>query len=144
VSLPARKLAVPLVAPTLRRVAPAPHPAAHPRTGVTPVARSRRTPTPLFWALAVLVLTAVVVGIVSVSALLVRSSFRVDALERDIADLKVQQQDLISERAELSSPATIHAWARARGMAMPDEVVTLPIGGAGNAERGGDGGSVDG
>jgi hypothetical protein len=85
-----------------------------------------------------------VVGIVSVSALLVRSSFRVDALERDIADLKVQQQDLISERAELSSPSTIHAWARARGMAMPDEVVTLPIGGAGNAEHGADGGGADG
>jgi cell division protein FtsL len=68
-----------------------------------------------------------VVAVVSVSALLVRASFRMDVLEGRIAELKVAQEDLTRQAAEHSSPSRVSEWARSRGFVMPDGVVILTV-----------------
>jgi cell division protein FtsL len=74
------------------------------------------------------VLAAVlVIGIASLSALFVQSSFSVDDLQTSVGALQQQNADLREEVAQASSPERVMEWARARGMRMPDHVVTLPL-----------------
>ncbi len=68
-----------------------------------------------------MIVTAMVVGVVSLSALIVQASFRLDELKGAMADLGETQQSLTKEVAELSSPPRVMAWARREGMVMPDE-----------------------
>jgi cell division protein FtsL len=68
-----------------------------------------------------------VVGIVSLSALVVQASFRVDALQSQIAQLTDQQRVLHEQVAAESSPARIQDWARQVGMVMPADVVVLRV-----------------
>ena len=83
----------------------------------------------------VVVLAAVlIIGIASLSALFVQSSFSVDDLQSSLGALQQQHDDLREQVAEASSPERVMEWARARGMRMPDQVVTLPLpSGAGGA-----------
>jgi cell division protein FtsL len=71
-----------------------------------------------------------VVGIVSISALLVRASFHVDELRARITEATHVQQDLLQDVAALSSPSRIHRWAREQGFVVPDGVVILSVPGA--------------
>ncbi len=74
-----------------------------------------------------MIVTALVVGIVSISALLVRTSFQEDELRSRLVALADEREGLIREAAGLSSPARVQAWARADGMVIPDQVVTLRV-----------------
>jgi len=74
------------------------------------------------------VLAAVlIIGIASLSALFVQSSFSVDGLQTSLGSLQQQNTDLREQVAQASSPQRVMEWARARGMRMPDQVVTLPL-----------------
>ncbi|HEX3299277.1 MAG TPA: hypothetical protein VHW68_04125 [Actinomycetota bacterium] len=76
----------------------------------------------------VAVLAAVlIIGIASLSALFVQSSFSVDGLQTSLSTLQQQNTDLREQVAQASSPQRVMAWARARGMRMPDHVITLPL-----------------
>jgi hypothetical protein len=68
-----------------------------------------------------------VVGVVSLSVLVVQSSFRADDLRAHIGELGDRQQVLTEEMASLSSPARIASWARRYGMVIPDRVVVLRV-----------------
>lgn len=104
-------------------------PAARPRTSSppSPRRRARRGSTPAFWVVTFLIVTTMVVGIVSVSALLVRSSFHEEELRERIGALRVEQEGLHRDVVDLSSPSRIHAWARAEGMVVPERVITLRV-----------------
>jgi cell division protein FtsL len=114
---------------TPSRARPARTPAARPRTSTAPRRRrrARRGPTPAFWILTAIVVTAMVVGVVSLSVLVVQSSFRADDLRAHIGELGDRQQVLTEEMASLSSPARIASWARRYGMVIPDRVVVLRV-----------------
>jgi cell division protein FtsL len=76
----------------------------------------------------VAVLAAVlIIGIASLSALFVQSSFSVDNLQTSLGTLQQQNTDLREQVAQASSPQRVMEWARARGMRMPDQVITLPL-----------------
>lgn len=71
--------------------------------------------------------TAMVVGVVSLSALVVGSSLRADALRTRITALSDQQGDLRRDVATLSAPSRVMTWARSKGMVMADNVVILRV-----------------
>jgi cell division protein FtsL len=68
-----------------------------------------------------------VIGIASLSALFVQSSFSVDDLQNSLGALQQQHEVLRDEVAQASSPQRVMEWARARGMRTPDHVVILPL-----------------
>jgi cell division protein FtsL len=103
--------------PAARPQVPSP---SHPR-------RRARRGSPAFWVLAASVITTSVVGIVSVSALLVQTSFRVDDTGGRIASLLAERDTLREKAAELSSPSRVRAWAGLQGMVVPDRVVILRV-----------------
>ncbi|MGE5226062.1 MAG: hypothetical protein ACM3OO_04230 [Planctomycetaceae bacterium] len=117
--------------PSTERARPTRTPAARPRTSTPPHPRrrARRGTSPAFWVLTAVVVTAMVVGIVSLSALVVQASFRVDALQSQIARLTDQQRVLHEQVAAESSPARIQEWARTQGLVMPGngDVVVLRV-----------------
>jgi cell division protein FtsL len=114
-------------------------PAAHPEIPIPSHPRRRaRRGSPAFWVLAAGVITASVVGIVSVSALLVQTSFQVDAAAGRISSLLAERDRLREQAAELSSPSRVRVWALAQGMVVPDRVVILRVpatGAAGDPDR---------
>jgi cell division protein FtsL len=75
--------------------------------------------------LATVVLGSMVLGIVSLSALLAQQSFRIDEAERRMEELTTAQLDLVHEQARLSAPGRIAAWARRNGMRLPDDIRSL-------------------
>jgi cell division protein FtsL len=77
--------------------------------------------------LTALIVTALVVGIVSLSALAVQASFRSDDLQVQLGGLVQQQQVLREQVAAASAPSRVMRWARSEGMVMPDRVVILRI-----------------
>lgn len=115
--------------PSTERARPTRTPAARPRTSTPPhpQRRARRGPSPAFWIFTAIVVTAMVVGIVSLSALVVQASFRVDSLQSRIAQLTDQQRVLHEQVAAESSPARIQTWARQEGLVMPGDVVVLRV-----------------
>jgi cell division protein FtsL len=75
--------------------------------------------------LATLVVGPMVLGIVSLNALLAQTSFRIDDAERRIEMLTTEHLDLVHEQATLSAPGRIAAWARRNGMRLPDDIRSL-------------------
>jgi cell division protein FtsL len=88
-------------------------------------APSRRPPA--FWTLTAVLITGLVVGIVSLSALAVQASFGSDDLREQLGGLQQQQQVLREQVAAASAPSRVRRWARGEGMVMPDRVVILRI-----------------
>jgi cell division protein FtsL len=135
VSSPARQLAPSprprpaSPAPSHERARPTRAPAARPLTSSppSPLRRARRGSTLAFWIFTSLVLGAMVVAIVSVSALGVQSGFQIDALRDRIGALSDEREVLTKEVAELSSPGRVQTWARQAGMVTPDNVVVLRV-----------------
>jgi len=84
--------------------------------------------------LTAVIVTALIVGIVSLSALAVQASFRSDDLSEQLAGSMQQQQVLRENVAAASAPSRIMRWARHEGMVMPERVVILrvPTSGAGS------------
>lgn len=98
-----------------------------PRSETAPAtpARHRKKHHVGFAILATVVLGSMVLGIVSLSALLAQQSFRIDEAERRMEELTTAQLDLVHEQARLSAPGRIAAWARRNGMRLPDDIRSL-------------------
>ena len=92
-----------------------------------PHRRARRGSPFAFWVLVAVVAAILVIGIASLSALFVQSSFSVDDLQNSLGTLQQQHDVLREEVAQASSPQRVMEWARARGMRTPDHVVILPL-----------------
>jgi len=127
-STPARRLESPATRPD-RPVRPSRTPEARP-TRATPPHPDRRARggSPFaFWILVAIVSGVLIIGIASLSALLVQTSFQGDDLRTQLGVLQ-QQHELLRERvAAESSPQRIMEWARERGMRMPEHVVILHL-----------------
>jgi cell division protein FtsL len=89
--------------------------------------RTRRGFHPAFWALTAAILTAIVVALVSVSALVVETGFGVDRTEARIAQLLDEGERLRRDVAAMSAPGRIATWAKRSGLVMPEEVVVLQV-----------------
>jgi len=68
-----------------------------------------------------------ILGIASLSALLVQASFQLDDLRGSVASLEQQHEVLREQVAADSSPQRVMQWARERGMQMPDRVVLVRL-----------------
>jgi cell division protein FtsL len=126
VSTAARKLDA---APPATSVRPSRTAAARPPriTPPHPHRRARRGSPFAFWVLVSVVAAILIIGIASLSALFVQSSFSVDDLRSSLGALEQQQEDLREQVASASSPHRVMAWARQRGMVAPSDVVILPL-----------------
>ncbi|MEP6757567.1 MAG: hypothetical protein ABJB55_00060 [Actinomycetota bacterium] len=127
-STAARTLQTPAPVPDTR-VRPTRTPAARPprTTPPHPHRRARRGSPVAFWVLVAVMSGVLVIGIASLSALLVQTSFHVDDLRTNLSSLQEQQATLREQVAAASSPQRIMQWARQRGMQMPEHVVILPL-----------------
>ena len=74
-----------------------------------------------------------VLGIVSLSALLAQNEFKLEALSQRIDGLSQQNGRLAQEAAKLSAPGRVADWAQAHGMRLPDGIQILHVQGSGNA-----------
>jgi cell division protein FtsB len=102
--------------------------AARPPTPSLPSARRRaRRGSTTFWVVSAVIVTVGVVGVVSISALLVRASFAEQALRAELRGLSEAHQGLVREVVTLSAPSRIAAWARGEGMVVADDVVVLRV-----------------
>ena len=127
-SAPARRLEAPGAVPDTR-VRPSRTPAARPprATPSRPHRRARRGSPFAFWVLVALVAGILIIGIASLSALLVQSSFQGDDLQTQLRALQQQHEVLREQVAAESSPQRIMEWARVRGMQIPEHVVILHL-----------------
>jgi cell division protein FtsL len=89
--------------------------------------RARRGSPFAFWILVAVVAGVLILGIASLSALLVQSSFQGDDLRTQLSSLQRQHEVLREQVAAESSPQRIMEWARVRGMQMPERVVILHL-----------------
>lgn len=78
-----------------------------------------------FAIIATIAVAPMLIGIVSLNALLAQTSFRVDEAERRIEELSREHLSLLHEQARLSAPGRIAAWARRNGMRLPDDIRSL-------------------
>ena len=126
-SAPAHKLAVPAF--PIPRARPSRTPAARPPRPSPPQRhrRARRGSPLAFWILVAVVAGVLIIGIASLSALLVQSSFQGDDLRTQLSSLQRQHEVLREQVAAESSPQRIMEWARLRGMQMPERVVILHL-----------------
>jgi len=127
-SVPARKLETPITLPDTR-VRPSRTPAARPPrvTPSRPHRRARRGSPFAFWILVAIVAGVLIIGIASLSALLVQTSFQGDDLRTQLGSLQEQHEVLREQVAAASSPQRIMEWARERGMRMPQDVKILHL-----------------
>jgi cell division protein FtsL len=79
---------------------------------------------------AALVVGAMVLGVVTLQAMVAESSFRMQDLARRGAELRQDQGELRLKVAELSSPGRIAKEARRLGLHLPEDVQTLRVRGA--------------
>ena len=98
-----------------------------PRSAAAPAApapqtRRRRKHHLGFAILATVVVAPMVLGIVSLNALLAQTSFRIDETERRIEELSRENLELVHEQAKLSAPGRIADWASRNGMRLPDDI----------------------
>ena len=131
-SVPARSASSPATTPA-PPVRPSRTTAARPprHTPPHPHGGARRGSPIAFWIMVAVLAAVLIIGIASLSALFVQSSFAVDSLQSSLTTLQQQNTDLREQVAQASSPQRVMEWARARGMRMPDQVVTLPLPAAG-------------
>ena len=127
-SAPARKLEVPASIP-IPRARPSRTPAVRPPRPSPPQRhrRARRGSPLAFWILVAVVAGVLIIGIASLSALLVQSSFQGDDLRTQLSSLQREHEVLREQVAAESSPQRIMEWARVRGMQMPERVVILHL-----------------
>ncbi len=116
-SVPARKLPAPQ--PPARAARPARQPAARPTPSTPPQRRARRGSTPAFWFLAAVVVSALVLIVVGLNAMVVNTTYRTEAIEERVRALEERHEELDVEVARLSSPSRIAEWADVVGMVLP-------------------------
>jgi hypothetical protein len=135
VSLPAREAErweTPAPQPTRRRaVAPARAPATHPPipNPPHPHRRARRGHHPAFWVFTAVVVSAMVVGLVSLNAMRIDAAYETRLVTEQVRLLTDERRTLVNDVARLSSPSRIGAWARTRGLVSPaaGDVVILQV-----------------
>jgi outer membrane murein-binding lipoprotein Lpp len=127
-SVPARTASSPAGTPA-PHVRPSRTTAARPprHTPPHPHGGARRGSPVAFWIMVAVLAAVLIIGIASLSALFVQSSFAVDDLQSSFGTLQQQHDVLREEVAQASSPQRVMEWARARGMRTPDDVVILPL-----------------
>lgn len=130
-SLPAREAdrwATPAPQPIRRAVAPARAPATRP-TPPHPHRRARRGHHPAFWVFTAVVVSAMVVGIVSLNAMRIDAAYATRLVTEQVRLLTDERRTLVNDVARLSSPSRIGTWARARGLVSPaaGDVVILQV-----------------
>ncbi len=142
-SVPARSLPAPSPKPAPRRRPPAAKPApkttAPPRRTTTKKAaeptRRRGWRHPTFLLFAAVVVSAMVMGLVALNALLVQTTYRMQTVRQQVSDLSDQQVHLADAVASLSSPQTVARWARQHGMTTPTDTIVLPVSGVPSARE---------
>jgi hypothetical protein len=72
-----------------------------------------------FLAFASVVVTVLVVGVVTLNALVAQTAFHMRAAEDTLSDLRRTGVQLTDEVARLSSPVVVAAWARHHRMVTP-------------------------
>ncbi len=72
-----------------------------------------------FWLLAAALVSAMVMGLVAVSALSVQTTYHGQVFRQEVSDLSSQQIELTDRVAALSAPERVAARARADGMQVP-------------------------
>jgi Cell division protein FtsL. len=92
-----------------------------------------------FWLFAGAVISALVIGLVTLNALAVQTTYHMQLYQQEVSDLSAQQIQLTNEEASLSAPGRVAEWARANGMVMPGSgnTVVLPVPGVASATSGG-------
>ena len=135
-SLPAREAerwATPAPQPSRRAVAPARAPATRPPipNPPHPHRRARRGHHPAFWVFTAVVVSAMVVGLVSLNAMRVDAAYRTRSVAERVRLLTDERRTLVNDVARLSSPSRIGTWAHARGLVSPSagDVVILQVAG---------------
>jgi cell division protein FtsL len=76
---------------------------------------------------------SLLLGLVSLNALLAQRSFRIDDLRQRVGALTEETAELAREQAALSAPGRIAAWARRHGMRLPDDIRFLHVPSTGSA-----------
>jgi hypothetical protein len=136
-SLPARETepwATPAPQPIRRRaVAPARAPATHPPipNPPHPHRRARRGQYPAFWVFTAVVVSAMVVGLVSLNAMRIDAAYETRLVSERVRLLTDEGRTLVNDVARLSSPSRIGTWAQAEGLVSPaaGDVVILQVAG---------------
>jgi hypothetical protein len=133
-SLPAREAerwAPPTPQPIRRAVAPARAPATRPPipNPPHPHRRARRGHHPAFWVFSAVVVSAMVVGLVSLNAMRVDAAYRTRSVAERVRLLTDESRTLVNDVARLSSPSRIGTWARIEGLVnpAPGDVVILQV-----------------
>jgi hypothetical protein len=134
-SLPAREAErweKPAPQPNHRRaVAPARAPATRPPipNPPHPHLRARRGHHPAFWVFTAVVVSAMVVGLVSLNAMRIDAAYETRLVTEQVRLLTDERRTLVNDVARLSSPSRIGAWAQARGLVSPaaGDVVILQV-----------------
>ena len=92
-----------------------------------------------FWLFAGTLVSLLVLGIVTLNALAVQTTYHMQLYQQIVTDLSGQQVQLTNQQASLSAPGRVAAWARGNGMVMPStgNTVVLPVPGIGGAVGGG-------
>ena len=130
-SQPARQLPAPREPrrpPTPSRVAPpARTPAARPTPSTPPRVRARRGSHPAFWLFSAILVAGLVLGVVALNALVVNTTYRLEAVEQRQRAAAESGAALEVQVAHQSSPSRISRWAGAHGMVLPDSDAVVPL-----------------
>jgi hypothetical protein len=134
-SLPARETerwATPVPQPIQRRaVDPARAPATRPPipNPPHPHRRARRGHHPAFWVFTAVVVSAMVVGLVSLNAMRIDAAYETRLVSERVRLLTDERRTLVNDVARLSSPLRIGSWAHGEGLVSPaaGDVVILQV-----------------
>lgn len=130
-SQPARQLPAqrePRRSPTPSRVAPpARTPATRPTLSTPPRVRARRGSHPAFWLFSAILVAGLVLGVVALNALVVNTTYRLEAVEQRQRAAAESGASLEVQVAHQSSPSRISRWASAHGMVLPDSDAVVPL-----------------
>ena len=126
-----RKPASPPAAPRAKRSRRAPLRVVRPARG------RRRSRAPLL-ILSGAIIAGLLVGIVSLQALVAQQSFRMQDLQGRTQQLQLQYGELKARAAALSAPSRVAAAARRQGMVLPDasQVQTIRVPGVASSAKG--------
>jgi len=80
-----------------------------------------------FAVFASLLIGGMVIGLVTLNALLAQTSFRIDDLQTKLDGLADRHTVLTRQAAHLSAPGRIADWARRNGMRLPDDIEFLHV-----------------
>ena len=96
----------------------------------SPGRRARPTFHLTFMVFSAAVISLLVIGVVSLNALLVQTEYQIRSAQQQAAQMLAQHEALVNDVARASSPARVANWARRHGMVAPRDAVILPIAGS--------------